>query len=128
MSQPIVVISNQRVKEGKLEAYERYFPEVADMVEPRVPRTLAHLAYVNEADATVSIIHVFPDEAAMMEHNRGVGELGREAFDYMEIVSFDIYGDVSDTILENLTQMGGSDITVRVKPRQMGGHIRLKTD
>ena len=126
MSQPIVVISNQRVKEGKLEAYERYFPDVADRVEPRVPRTLAHLAYVNETDATVSIMHVFPDEAAMMEHLQGVGELGREAFDYMDIVSFDIYGELSDTMLQNLTQMGESAITVRVKPRPMGGHIRLK--
>ena len=43
MSEPIVFISNQRVKDGKLREYEQYYRQVAKLTETNKPGTIAHL-------------------------------------------------------------------------------------
>jgi hypothetical protein len=63
MSEPIVFISNQRVKEGKLEGYKHYYRQVAEQADK--PGTIAHLAYLNEKDSELSLIHIFPDAEAV---------------------------------------------------------------
>lgn len=126
MPTPIVFISNQRIKEGKLDEYEQYYRQVAEMTEANKPGTVAHLAYANEGGTAVSIVHIFPDAEAMEVHMRGVGELANKAYEYMEIVSFDIYGKPSDAVLEAMMKIAGSGVTLNLKPHLIGGYIRLK--
>jgi hypothetical protein len=47
MSAPIVFISNQRIKPGKLDEYKAYYRQVAEMTEANKPGTAAHLAYLS---------------------------------------------------------------------------------
>ena len=127
MPEPIVFISNQRVKEGKLEGYKEYYRQVAEMTEANKPGTVAHLAYVNEDGTELSIIHIFPDANSMELHMQGVDELAKKAYEFIEIVSFEIYGKPSDSVLDMMMQIAGSGIGLSIKPQRMGGYIRLKS-
>jgi quinol monooxygenase YgiN len=127
MSEPIVFISNQRIKEGKLDEYTQAYRQVAELTEANKPGTVAHLAYVNEDGTEMSIVHVFPDAESMELHMQGVDELAKKAFQFMEIVSFEIYGKPSDTVLETMKKIVGSGVTLNIKPQPIGGYIRLNS-
>lgn len=127
MSKPIIFISNQRVKEGKLDGYKQYYRQVAEMTEANKPGTVAHLAYANEDGTAVSIVHIFLDAESMELHMLGVDELAKKAFEFMEIVSFEIYGRPSDTVMDMMMQIAGSGVALSIKPQPIGGYIRLKT-
>ena len=126
MSEPIVFISHQRVKGGKLEGYKQYYRQVAEQAKANKPGTVAHLAYHNEEGSELSIIHIFPDAEAMELHMRGVDELAKKAYEYVEILSFEIYGTPADTVLERMVQIVGSGITLNIRPQLIGGYIRFK--
>jgi hypothetical protein len=127
MSAPIVFISNQRIKEGKLEEYQQYYRQVAEMTQAKKPGTVAHLAFANEDGTEASIVHVFPDAESMELHMQGVDELAQKAYEFMEIVSFVIYGRPSDMVLDTMRRIAGSGVALSVKPQNLGGYIRLKS-
>ena len=117
MSEPIIFISNQRVKEGKLEGYKHYYRQVAEQAKADKPGTIAHIAYHNEEGTELSIIHIFPDAEAMELHMKGVDELAKKAFEYVEILSFEIYGKPTETVLEGMMQIVGSSIPLNIRPQ-----------
>jgi hypothetical protein len=125
MSEPIIFISNQRVKEGKLEGYKHYYQQVAEQAKANKTHTVAHLAYHNKEGSEPSIIHIFPDAEAMELHMKGVGQLAKKAFEYVEIVSFEIYGKPTEMVLESMMQIVGSGITLNIWPQPIGSYIRV---
>lgn len=127
MSNPIIFVSNQRIKEGKFAEYSQLYRQVAGMTEASKPGTAAHLAYANEDGSQVSIIHIFPDVEAMEAHMHGVDELAKKASEYMEIAGFEIYGEPGEKILERMMQAAGGQIPLHIKPLTVGGYIRLKS-
>lgn len=126
MSNPIIFISHQRIKEGKLEDYKKYYLQVASMTEATKPGTAAHLAYLNDEGTKVSIVHIFSDAESMELHMKGVDELAKKAYQYIEIESFEIYGRPSDKVLAGMMQIAGAGVTLDIKPQSVGGYIRLK--
>jgi hypothetical protein len=127
MSEPIIFISNQRVKEGKLEGYKHYYRQVAEQAKADKPGTIAHIAYHNEEGTELSIIHIFPDAGAMELHMKGVDELAKKAFEYVEILSFEIYGKPTERVLEGMMQIVGSSIALNIRPQLIGGYIRFNS-
>ena len=127
MSQPIIFIAHQRIKEGGSEEYKKYYQEVAGWMEANRPHTSAHLAYVSENGAEASVVHIFPDADAMEKHMQGLGDLGMKAFTLMEIVGFDVYGTPSKMVLESMLKMVGPGAKVNLKPQPAGGYIRLRS-
>jgi quinol monooxygenase YgiN len=126
--EPIIFISHQRVKEGKLEGYKHYYQQVAEQAKANKPGTIAHIAYHNEEGSELSIIHVFSDAEAMELHMKGVNELAKKAYEYVEILSFEIYGNPAATLLERMMQIVGSRIALNIKPQLIGGYIRFKPE
>jgi quinol monooxygenase YgiN len=126
MSEPIIFISHQRVKEGKLEGYKQYYRQVAEQAKANKPGTIAHIAYHNEEGTELSIIHIFPDAEAMELHMKGVDELAKKAYEYVEIISFEIYGKPTNMVVERMMQIVGSGIKVNTRPQLIGGYIRFK--
>ena len=125
MSEPIIFISNQKVKEGKLEGYKQYYRQVAEQAKANKPGTVAHLAFHNEEGSELSIIHIFPDAESMELHMIGVDELAKKAYDYVEILSFEIYGKPTEPVLESMMQIVGSSIALNIRPHLIGGYIRF---
>ena len=122
---PIVFISHNRVVEGKLDSLKEYYRQVAEMTEANKPGTLAHMAFLNDEGTEMSIVHLFPDAAAMERHMVGVDELATKAHDFMESVRLEIYGTPSDGVLEMMRQIAGSGVALVVKPQSVGGYIRM---
>jgi len=125
MTDTIVFISHNKVKEGKLDALKDYYRQVAEMTQANKPGTLAHLAFLNEEGTEMSIFHLFPDSEAMERHMIGVDELARKAREFMESVQLEILGAPSDRILEMMRQAAGSGVALVIKPQRAGGYIRI---
>jgi hypothetical protein len=125
MSEPIVFISNQRIKPGKLEGYKQYYREVAEFTEANKPGTVAHLGYLSEDGAEATVVHVFSDAESMERHMRGVGKISEKAAEFMEIVSWQIYGRPSNAVLEGMLKIAGPKLTLTIKPQPIGGYIRF---
>ena len=81
MSDPIIFISNQKVKEGKLEGLKQYYRQVAEQAKANNPGMVAHLAYHNEEGSELSIIHIFPDAVLMELHTIGVDALAKKVYE-----------------------------------------------
>lgn len=126
MSEPIVFISHQRIKDGKLDGYKQNYREVAEFTEKNKPGTVAHLCYVSEDGAEATVVHVFPDAQAMETHMKGVGEIANKAYEFMQIVRFEIYGKPSDAVLQAMMKIAGSGVTLSIKPQPVGGYLRFK--
>ena len=127
MSEPIVFISHQRIREGKLDAYKQLFREYIGIIKADKPGTVAHLGYINEDGSQVTMVHVFPDAEAMDLHFQGVDERAKKAFEFIEIIRYEIYGRPSDMVLEMMQQFAGSNIVLDLNLEHMGGYLRLKS-
>jgi quinol monooxygenase YgiN len=125
VSEPIVFISNQRIKPGKLEAYKEYYREVAEFTEANKPGTVAHLAYLSEDGAEATVVHLFPDAESMEAHMRGIGKIAEKSAEFMEVVGWLIYGRPSSAVLEGLLKLAGPKVTLSIKPQPVGGYLRL---
>lgn len=114
-------ISRNRVKDGKLEEFKRFYRAGAERLRREKPGTVAFLAYTSDDGDEVSIVHVFPDAAAMDRHMEGVAERSKEAYEFIESAGFDIYGTPNDSVLQMMKQSG---IPLRVRPQLLGGYLR----
>lgn len=56
-----------------------------------------------------------------------IDELTKKAFEYVEILRFEIYGKPTDKILESMIRIVGSCIALNIGPQIIGGYIRFKS-
>lgn len=125
MTEPIVFISHFRIKAGQLDAFRTYFREGATGLQAEKPRTVAFLAYADEAGTRVSIVHVFPDADAMDLHFEGAAERSRAAYEFMEPDGWEIYGAPSTAALAMMQQGAAlAGVTLTVQPGGIGGFFR----
>jgi hypothetical protein len=61
-------------------------------------------------------------------HLQGADERAKEAWEFLEPVSVDIYGKPTDTILEAFKRINGSGVALRVHPQFLGGYIRASSN
>lgn len=127
MSEPIIFISNQKIREGKLEEYKALYREVVQRVKDSKPGTVAHLAYVNESGTQASIVHMFPDAEAMELHMQGVDERAQRASELVEYAGFVVYGRPTPRTLEIMQRAAGGKIPLELKNQPIGGYIRLQS-
>jgi hypothetical protein len=127
MSEPIVLISHLRVKDGKLEAFRESSRESFKMLEATKPGTVVHIGYVNEDRTQVSFIHVFPNAKSLDLHMEGVEDRTNKAYEFLETTGYEIYGTPSEGVMEMMKQFAGSGIPLIVEPEYMGGYMRLRT-
>jgi hypothetical protein len=126
MSQPIVLISHNRIKEGRLEDLKEYLREGTKRLEAGRPQTVAFLEYVNDDGTELTIVHVFPDAGGMEAHMEGVQERAGAASEFMELVGAEIYGAPSDPMLETMRGFATrSGAGMRVDTEFLGGFLRL---
>lgn len=128
MSDPIIFISNQKIKAGKAEEYKEFIRGTMAWIEANRPLTIANLAYFNEDETEASIVITFPNAEAMQTHMQGMGELPKRAFEHAEVVDLQIFGAPNEATLQILKMMAGSGIVIHSKPHSVGGYIRFKPE
>jgi hypothetical protein len=128
MSEPIVFISHHKMKEGKLDGFQKLNQEGFQLIREQKPDTVVFLAYAGEDGGEVSFVHVFPDAEAMDIHFQGAEERSKRAYEFMEPKSMEIYGLPNDGVLEMMKQIAESGVSVSIDTDHLGGFLRLKSD
>jgi quinol monooxygenase YgiN len=126
MSEPIVFISHNRIKEGKQEALRENSRGTMQLLREQKPDTILFLAYVSEDGGEVSFLHVFPDAEAMDIHFQGAEERSKKGYEFMQPLSMEIYGSPSDMVLESFRKIAESGVRVSIDSDYLGGFLRLK--
>jgi quinol monooxygenase YgiN len=124
MSEPIVFISHNRIKDGKLDEFKQISRQAAEMIEESKPGTVVFLSYLNEDGTEVTFLHVYPDEESMERHMEGAGDRAKAAYEFIEPLRFEVYGQAPETILEMLKQTAGSGVALDIKLQPLAGYIR----
>ena len=127
MSGPIIFISHSKVKQGKLEAYQRAAADAVELVESEEPRMIAFNCYASADGTDVSTVQVHPDAESLDFHMKIFFESLREkAFATLDSYEISVYGASSDAALETLHQMRRQlpGLRVRVLPEYDGGYLR----
>ncbi|HYU81616.1 MAG TPA: antibiotic biosynthesis monooxygenase [Candidatus Polarisedimenticolia bacterium] len=124
MGAPVVFISRNRVKEGKLEGFRKACQDTSERLNRDKPGTVAFLAYVSDDGAEVSIIHLFPDADAMDRHLDGVAERTQLAYEFIESAGMEIYGKLNDAALQTFKQIAESGLPVTFRRDFIGGYLR----
>lgn len=124
MSDPIIFISRNRVKEGMFDAFKKHYIDSIPPVVADKPGTLVQLAYLAEDSAEVIIVRLFPNADALDHQIQGADERSKKTYEYIEPISIEIFGIPYPTTLERMKKIGGSGIVVTICPNYAGGFIR----
>jgi hypothetical protein len=126
MSEPFIFIGTHRLKEGKLQEFEKSFGELVEVVQANEPRIVAFNGYANEDGTEVAVVQVHPDAASMELHMRVVQEHIEHAYEELleETTSIHVFGELSDAAREMMNHLAGSGVPLSVKPNPLGGFTR----
>lgn len=124
MTGPIVFISRNRVKDGKLDDFKTHYRATLPSAEEGKPDTLVQVAYVDGEATQVTIVRLFPDGAAFDLQLEGAGERSKLAYRHIEPAGIEIYGTPSESALEALERISGPGSAVTVFPEFLGGFVR----
>jgi quinol monooxygenase YgiN len=125
MSEPVVFISRNKVKQGKLDGFKKAYRESSERLRREKPGTVVFLAYVSDDGAEATIIHVFPDADAMDRHLEGAAERSKVAQEFIESAGMEIYGTLNDGALETFKKIAESGVPVTFRAHHLGGYLRL---
>jgi hypothetical protein len=124
MSDPIIFISRNRVKDGMLAEFMRHYQNSIPRTETEKPGTFVQLAYVSADASSIDIIRLFPNAEALDSQLRGADDRSKVTYQFIEPTSVEIYGSPSDFAIEMMKKVAGSGIKVSISPRFIGGFIR----
>jgi hypothetical protein len=125
MPDPIIFISRSRIAEGKLDAFVAAYRDAVPLIAETKPRTAVFAAYLDESRREVSILHVFPDAAAMLAHFEGSDERSASVAELITLIGFEVFGPAPQAAVEMLrrqAEAGGFGVVVRAEP--IGGFLR----
>jgi hypothetical protein len=127
MSEPFIVISTWRIKEGKLEDLKRFQRDFAAIIEANEPQLIAFNAFYNEEGTEMTSIQVHPTPTSMDFHLKVLRETLGDAMsavaEFVEPMSLEYYGRPPESALGMGSQSGRN---FSIKPLHMGGFTRSK--
>jgi quinol monooxygenase YgiN len=126
MSEPFIFIGTHALKEGKLEDFKKSCGGLVEVVEANEPRLIAFNLYVNQDGTEVTVVQVHPDADSMLFHMQVAREHISEAYQSTleKTERIEVYGKPSDTVLEMISQLAGSEVPLSVKAHHLGGFTR----
>jgi len=127
MSESMVFIARQKIKEGKLEDYKQNFLEVMNFIQSNKPNTVGFLDYLNEEGTEAVLVQIYANAEAMEQHVQGLGEIAKKSYESMDVMSFEIYGTPTETYLAMMSNLAKSGVPVKIMPQNIGGYLRLKS-
>ena len=124
MSEPIVFISRNKIKEGKTDEFRNHYRNSVPPIIAGKLDTLAQLAYENEEATEVTIVRLFPSADALDLQIQGADERSKKTYELIEPISIEIFGIPNPSTLEKMKKIAGSGVMVSISPRYIDGFIR----
>ena len=104
MPPPIVYVDTSAIREGKLEQLEVAMLDLAAFVDANVPQLLSYCFFLDDSRTHMTVVAVHPDSASL-EFHMDVGSAEFRKFaNLIELLRIEVYGAVSDAVLERLQQ------------------------
>ena len=126
MAAPLIFIATNRLKAGQLERERERVPGLVEFIEANEPRLIAFNEYLSDAGDEVTVVQVHPDTASLEAHMEIVRERAQEA--YAETldatVRIQVFGRLTDAILEGLRELAGDGVELSVNGEHLGGFTR----
>lgn len=116
MPQPIVYIDVSAIRKGKLAELEAAMKSLAAFVERNVPQLISYGFYLDPRRRQMTVVAVHRDSASLEFHmDVGAAEF-RKFADLIELLKIEVYGRVSEAVLERLHRkaraLGTGTVTV----------------
>jgi hypothetical protein len=128
MTAPIVFISRFRVAEGRGDAWRAAFLGAVELIAAAKPRTALFSAYSDVSGLQASIVHVFPDAAAMIAHFEGSDDRSSSVAGLITPAGFEIYGEAPAAAVEQLRREAeAAGVSLTLHPNPTGGYLRAPT-
>ncbi len=83
MSEPIVFISRNRIKQGKTDEFRKHY---RDSIQPTMtgkPSTIVQLAYENEEATEVTAVRLFPSADDLDLQVQGASERSKKTYEFI---------------------------------------------
>lgn len=116
MAPPIVYVDVSAIREGKREELEAAMNDLARFVEAHMPRVAFYGFFLDDAEATMTVVAVHPDSASLEFHIDKGNEEFRKFGDLIDLSRIEVYGAVSDTVRDRLDRkaqmLGRGTVTV----------------
>ena len=104
MSHTIVYIDTSTICEGKLEELEVAMKDLAAFVEANEPQLISYAFFLDTDRTQMTVVAVHPDSASLEFHMDVGGPEFRKFADLIDLARIEVYGRVSDAVLERLHQ------------------------
>jgi hypothetical protein len=104
MPPPIVYIDTSAIREGKLEELEIAMRHLAAFVDVNVPQLISYGFFLDENRTHMTVVAVHPDSASLEFHMDVCGAEFRKFADLIDLLMIEVYGAISDDVLEQLHQ------------------------
>lgn len=125
MSDAVVFVSHFRVRPGQEGPFRELWGSVVAALEEAKPRTTAYLGYLAEDGSAVTIVHLFPDAAAMAAHFQGADERSAAAYEHIQPAGWEIYGAADAAGVEEIRAAAAAmGVPLRLEPQPLGGFVR----
>jgi quinol monooxygenase YgiN len=124
VSEPVVFISRNRIKQGKADEFRKHYRDSVPVTNATKPGTLAQLAYENDQATEVTIVRLFPSADALDQQIQGADERSKKTYEFIEPISIEIFGAPSPATLEKMKKIAGSGVAVSISPHYIDGFIR----
>jgi len=116
MTQPIVYIDTSAIRPGKLGELEVAMKHLAAFVEANVPQLISYGFFLDEDRSRMTVVAVHPDSASLEFHMDVGADEFRKFADLIDLLSIEVYGRVSDAVLDRLHRkaqmLGAASVTV----------------
>ena len=127
MTDHIVFIIRNRVKEGMFDDFRNHYQESIPLTKKSKQGTIIQLAFINDSSTEVDIIRIFPNAEALDLQLQGADQRSKTTYKFIEPTSIEIYGTPNNFAMEMMKKVAGSGVDVSVKPQYIGGFIRSKS-
>jgi hypothetical protein len=104
VSELIVYIDTSEIREGALEELKRAMNELVKFVEANEPRLIAYNVYIKEDGSRMTVVHVHRASASLEFHMKVAGPAFPKFAQFIELLTIDVYGKLSDDLLEQVRQ------------------------
>jgi hypothetical protein len=102
MPPPIVYVDTSVIREGKLDELEVAMRHLAAFVDANVPQLISYGFFLDENQTHMTVVAVHRDSASLEFHMDVGGAEFRRFADLIDLLTIEVYGAISDDVLERL--------------------------
>ena len=125
VAEPLVFISRFDVKPGHAEAFRATWEQMIGQLAAAKPATIAQVGYLSEDGSRLSIVHIFPDAAALAAHFQGSDSRSSAAYEHIVPAGWEVYGRANPENVAGLqAEAEAAGVPLRMEPDVLGGFLR----